>query len=53
MLKVLFKDTFISPRPQVPINYHENRLPLIPVSSSHLVIQIIKDPVPTIQRKKT
>lgn len=41
-----FKYTFIYACPKVPISYLENVLPLILVSSSHLIIQVPKDLVP-------
>jgi hypothetical protein len=45
--KAPFKNTFVSPYPQVPTSYHENSLPIIVIHLCH----IINDQVPASQRK--
>jgi len=50
-MELLFKNALIPPRPQVPTCYHKDSLPLNLVCS-HLPVEIVRDPIPAIQRKE-
>jgi len=51
-MELLFKNALIPPRPQVPTCYHKDSLPLHFVCSHLLAVEIVKDPIPPIQRKE-
>ena len=51
-MKLLFKNALIPPHPQVPTCYHKYSLLLNLVCSHLLIVEIVKDLIPTIQRKE-
>jgi len=51
-MKLLFKNALIPPRPQVSTCYHKDSLPLHFVCFHLLAVEIVKDPIPPIQRKE-
>ena len=51
-LKVILKNSFIPPLPYKPTSHHKNRSPFFILNTMQLMIDILKDPVPAIKRKK-
>jgi hypothetical protein len=51
-LKIVLKNCFISPRSKEPTCSHEDSLPSILGSTHSLLVEVVKNPFPTIKREK-
>lgn len=52
MLKIILKNNFISPYPHVLTNHRKNCCPLFIMNTMQLMVNILKDPVSMVNRKK-
>lgn len=52
MLKIILKYNFISPYPHVPTSHRKNCSPLFIMNTMQLMVNILKDPVSMVKRKK-
>ena len=52
LLKILFKNRFVSPRPHEPTSGYESCLPICTMTTNTLLTDVIKNPIPTIKSKE-
>jgi len=52
LLKILFKDSFVSPCPHEPTSGHESYLPICTMTTNTLLTDVIKNSIPAIKSKE-
>jgi len=52
LLKIFFKNSFVSPGPHEPTSGHESCLPIYTMTINTLLTNVIKNPIPAIKSKE-